>query len=85
MERCIACGQPVTPDEEAMTKKLINRGITQYQCIPCLARHFAVTEQALYERMQYFKDMGCMLFPCNQSIESPEPTAPLQQKEASYE
>ncbi len=66
MEKCIVCGCAVSPDEVAMSKKLINRGTTAYQCIPCLARHFDVTVEDVLERMAYFKEMGCMLFPCNQ-------------------
>lgn len=64
-EKCIVCGAVLTQDEVAMTRKLINRGATQFQCIPCLARHFEATEQQILERMQYFKDMGCTLFEQN--------------------
>ena len=35
-------------------------------CIPCLAQHFDVTCDDIYDRMAYFKEMGCMLFSCNQ-------------------
>ena len=65
MEHCIACHSPVTSDEVAMTRKLINRGATQYLCLPCLARRFEVALPDLLERMQAFKDMGCTLFDCN--------------------
>lgn len=63
---CKSCGRPVTQDEAAMTKKLINRGTREYMCIPCLARYFDVTQDDILDRMAYFKEMGCMLFPCNQ-------------------
>ncbi|MBQ8555840.1 MAG: hypothetical protein IJ438_08215 [Clostridia bacterium] len=59
---CKCCGKPVTKDETAATKKLINRGATEYLCIPCLARHFDVAEEAIRERIAYFKAMGCTLF-----------------------
>ena len=65
MELCIACRRAVSSDEMAMTRKLINRGATQFFCIPCLARRFDAAEAELYERMQAFKDMGCTLFDCN--------------------
>ena len=65
MERCTACQAPITPDEIAMTRKLINRGATAYLCLPCLARRFDATLPELIERMQAFKDMGCTLFDCN--------------------
>ena len=65
VENCIRCGAPVSGDEQAMTRKLINRGATQYLCLPCLARRFDATLDELLERMQAFKDMGCTLFDCN--------------------
>lgn len=65
-EKCITCGGPVTPDEQAMTRKLINRGADRFQCLPCLAQRFDATLEELQERMQAFKDMGCTLFECNQ-------------------
>jgi len=65
METCMMCGRPVTSDERAMTRKLINRGATQFLCIPCLARRFDAAEEEIYERMQTFKEMGCTLFDCN--------------------
>ena len=61
------CGRPVTADEAAMTKKLINRGTKESMCTLCLAAHFDVTRDDILERMAYFKEMGCMLFPCNQA------------------
>ena len=63
---CIVCHQPVTSDEIAMTRKLINRGATAFLCLPCLAQRFDATVGELTERMQAFKDMGCTLFDCNQ-------------------
>ena len=65
MEECIVCCRPVTSDEMAMTRKLINRGAPQFLCLPCLARRFDAAEEELLERMQAFKDMGCTLFDCN--------------------
>lgn len=65
MEECIVCCRPVTSDEMAMTRKLINRGATQFLCLPCLARRFDAAVEELLERMQAFKDMGCTLFDCN--------------------
>lgn len=66
MEQCIRCGGPVSSDEQAMTRKLINRGTQAFMCTSCLALHFETNEKEILERMQYFKDMGCTLFACNQ-------------------
>ena len=64
-ECCMTCGRPVSRDEMAMTRKLINRGAAQFLCIPCLARRFDASVQELMDRMQDFKDMGCTLFEQN--------------------
>lgn len=68
-ECCMTCGRPVSRDEMAMTRKLINRGAVQFLCIPCLARRFDASVQELMDRMQDFKDMGCTLFDCNRASE----------------
>ena len=59
---CKACSRPLSPDEIAVTKKLINRGVTEFFCVDCLAAYFEVTPQDIRERIQYFKQMGCTLF-----------------------
>ena len=59
---CTECGKRVTFEERALTKKLINRGTTQYRCCACLAAHFGVTETELHERAEYFRKTGCTLF-----------------------
>ncbi|MBQ7655391.1 MAG: hypothetical protein IJS41_02675 [Clostridia bacterium] len=59
---CVACGRPVTRDEIAVTKKLINRGMTAFYCVPCLAAYFEVKPEDILERIRYFRQMGCTLF-----------------------
>jgi len=59
---CVRCGVHLTNDEKALTRKLINRGTTQYFCLGCLADHFQVTEDILREKIREFKAMGCTLF-----------------------
>ena len=60
---CVTCGRPLTADEIAVTKKLINRGAVTFFCLPCLARRFDVPEDALRDKIQEFREMGCTLFP----------------------
>lgn len=62
MEHCQVCGRPLTRDEVAVTKKLVNRGSTTFSCIACLARHFEVSESDITERIAYFRASGCTLF-----------------------
>lgn len=60
--RCADCGKPITPDEIAVTRKLINRGTKIWYCTDCLARRFEVTRADILERIAYFRAMGCTLF-----------------------
>lgn len=59
---CKECGRPLTHDEVAVTRKLINRGATEFMCVDCLARYFEVKPQDIEERIRHFKGMGCTLF-----------------------
>ena len=62
MLTCITCGRPLVKDEVALTRKLINRGATQYLCIDCLAKKFEVTREDLEKKIEEFRQMGCTLF-----------------------
>lgn len=59
---CRTCGAPLSADEVAVTKKLINRGAAEFMCVPCLAKWFEVTEADIRERIEYFRASGCTLF-----------------------
>lgn len=63
MPECVVCGKPVTPDEIGATRKLINRGATEYLCLPCLAKRFEVSESLLKQKIEEWRSYGCMLFP----------------------
>ena len=62
MLKCISCGRELTHNEVGLTKKLINRGATQFLCIDCLAQKFEVTREDLEKKIIEFKEMGCTLF-----------------------
>lgn len=59
---CLRCGRLLVPDEIALTKKMINRGASQFFCLSCLALHFSVPEEALRRKITEFREMGCTLF-----------------------
>jgi hypothetical protein len=59
---CIRCRAPLTNDEIGLTKKLINRGCTEFLCFACLAEHFQVTVSELRRKVEEFREMGCTLF-----------------------
>ena len=62
MHECVRCRTPLTGDEIGLTRKLINRGCTEYLCYTCLAEHFRVSVELLKEKVEHFREMGCMLF-----------------------
>ncbi len=61
-EICLKCRRLLSSDEIALTKKMVNRGATQYFCISCLSEHFDVPEEALRIKIREFREMGCTLF-----------------------
>lgn len=60
--RCIRCGAVLVKDDVGLTRKMINRGATEFYCIPCLADHFQLPENVLRDKIREFKAMGCTLF-----------------------
>ncbi len=62
MPECCRCDTPLTRDEIGLTKKLINRGTTEYLCYACMAAHFRVTVEVLRQKVAEFREMGCTLF-----------------------
>lgn len=59
---CHDCGRELSPDEIALTRKLINRGATELFCFECLSRVFKTTEMQLKELCDHFRRAGCSLF-----------------------
>lgn len=62
MEHCKACGAEVNRDEIGLTKKLINRGATEFLCLSCLAKKFDMTEEECRTLIDHFREAGCHLF-----------------------
>ena len=59
---CMECGKPLERDEIAIYRKLVNRGATRFSCIPCLARHFRVSEELIRQKIVECRQRGCTLF-----------------------
>ena len=63
MAACMRCHkEPLSRDEIALHKKLVNRGATEYLCISCLAQYYGCTEEMLREKIEQFRRDGCQLF-----------------------
>lgn len=61
-ESCLQCAAPLSRDEVGLTKKLINRGCTEFLCFRCMAEKFDVTVDDLLRKVEEFREMGCTLF-----------------------
>lgn len=62
MDTCKICGRELVRDEIGLTKKLINRGATEFLCMTCLAEKFEMTEAECKVLITHFRDAGCHLF-----------------------
>jgi hypothetical protein len=61
--KCIICGADLTPDDIGASKKLINRGMDKdFLCVPCLAQKYGVSVELIREKIEYWREGGCMLF-----------------------
>ncbi|MBQ1860689.1 MAG: hypothetical protein II141_05870 [Clostridia bacterium] len=60
--KCVTCGKSVSRDEAGLTRKLINRGTSEYLCYDCLAVRFRTTVPALHDMAEAFRQAGCTLF-----------------------
>ena len=56
------CGKELSGNDIGLTKKLINRGSTEFLCINCIAEKFDCTKELLEEKIRQFKESGCTLF-----------------------
>ena len=60
---CFVCGkEKLTYNEVGLNKKLLGRNINKLFCLQCLADHLDISAEDLLERIQEFKDSGCVLF-----------------------
>lgn len=62
MSNCKKCGKELNGNDIGLTKKLINRGSTEFLCIDCIAEKFDCTKELLEEKIRQFKESGCTLF-----------------------
>lgn len=60
---CVKCRKALTPDDIGASKKLINRGMTNdFLCVSCLAEKYGVTEERIREKIEEWRENGCLLF-----------------------
>ena len=60
---CFICGKSdLTRDEIGLNKKLIDRNIERFFCIECMGEYFEVDVDFLIDKIEEFKQQGCVLF-----------------------
>lgn len=60
---CIVCGKEnLDKNTIGLNKKLINKNMTSFYCMDCLADYLDVTVDDLYDKIEEFKEEGCVLF-----------------------
>ena len=60
--KCRVCEAKLDKDAIGLSKKLIDKKLTQYFCLECLSSHLDVSIEDLIEKVVEFKDQGCELF-----------------------
>ena len=63
MEKCEKCGKQLKADEISLYFKLVDREAKNFLCIDCLAVKMKVTREMLEKKIEYFREIGCTLFP----------------------
>jgi len=60
---CYVCNKEnLNKNEIGLTKKLLSREAKIYYCLDCLAEYLEVDIEFLFEKIEEFKDQGCVLF-----------------------
>lgn len=60
---CVICGKAIiAKDTIGINKKLLGHDIINFYCMDCLADYLEVTVDDLNEKIEEFKDEGCILF-----------------------
>lgn len=60
---CASCfKQELDKDTIALNKKLLGKNIENYYCLDCLAAYLDTTVEDLIDKIEEFKEEGCILF-----------------------
>lgn len=60
--RCKECGAELNKDWIALHKRLLDRNAKEFFCIACLADVLSCEVEDLEEKIEEFKEQGCVLF-----------------------
>ncbi len=60
--KCLQCGAILDKDTIALNRKLLNRHIARFFCLPCLGEYLSCTVDDLKVKIMEFREAGCSLF-----------------------
>lgn len=60
--KCCVCGSKLDKNAVGLNKKLLDKNLSRYFCIDCLAAHLDISAEALHAKISEFKEQGCTLF-----------------------
>jgi len=61
-KKCYLCESNLDKDAIGLNKKLLDKNLSRFLCIECLAAHLDVSVEDLNAKISEFKDQGCTLF-----------------------
>ncbi len=63
MTKCVICEKPnLNKDTLGINKKLLGENIQNFYCLDCLADYLGCTTEELLEKIEEFREEGCLLF-----------------------
>jgi len=60
--KCYLCESKLDKNAVGLNKKLLDKDLTRFLCIDCLATHLDVPVEDLRAKIEEFKAEGCKLF-----------------------
>ena len=62
VKKCYLCEAKLDKDVIGLNKKLLDKSLSRFLCIDCLAAHLDVAVEDLKTKISEFKGQGCTLF-----------------------
>lgn len=62
VNKCYLCEAKLDKDVVGLNKKLLDKSLSRFLCIDCLATHLDVSVEDLKTKISEFKGQGCTLF-----------------------